>query len=85
MICGRVRPNLPAGCSHSWAWSLGDVGKLLPAEPVNVVTANKPVPPEFEREMAKTYLPLVEQLCERFDGAPRAWRARYEKVIQRHD
>ena len=61
----------------------GDIGKLLPAGPVNVVTANKPVPPEFEREMAKIYLPLVEQLCERFDGAPRNWRARYEKVTQR--
>jgi len=60
----------------------GDVGKLLPVEPVNVVAAHKPVPPEFEREMARTYLPLVEQLCERFDGAPRTWRARYEKLLQ---
>jgi hypothetical protein len=34
--------------------------------------------------MAMTYLPLVEQLCERFDGAPRNWRDRYERVIQRH-
>jgi hypothetical protein len=62
----------------------GDISKLLPTEPVNVVTGNKPVPPDFEREMAITYLPLVEQLCERFDGAPRNWRDRYERVIQRH-
>jgi len=61
----------------------GDVGKLLPAEAVNVVAANKPIPPEFEREMVTTYLPLVERLCERFDGAPHNWRARYEKLIQR--
>jgi hypothetical protein len=60
----------------------GNIGKLLPAEPVNVVAANKPAPSEFEREMARTYLPLVEQLCERFDGAPRNWRIRYEKLLQ---
>jgi hypothetical protein len=60
----------------------GDVAKLLPKEAVNVVATNKPIPPEFEREMARTYLPLVEQLCERFEGAPRNWRTRYEKLIQ---
>jgi hypothetical protein len=60
----------------------GDVSKLLPAGPVNVVAANKPIPAEFELAMAKTYLPLVKQLCERFDGAPHDWRARYEKLLE---
>jgi hypothetical protein len=79
----RARPaEFASGLLSFLGVETGDVGKLLPSEPVNVVAANKPVPPEFEREMARTYLPLVEQLCERFDGAPRNWRTRYEKLLQ---
>jgi hypothetical protein len=59
----------------------GNVRKLLPPLALNVATANKPVPIEFEREMAITYFPMVQKLCERFDGAPHTWRARYAKLL----
>jgi hypothetical protein len=59
----------------------GDVRALLPANAVNVAATNKPIPIEFEREMARAYLPLVQELCQRFEGPPHIWRARYEKLI----
>jgi Sulfotransferase family len=59
----------------------GDVRRLLPPEAVNVAAANKPIPIEFERGMARDYLPLVQELCRRFEGPPHTWLARYEKLI----
>jgi hypothetical protein len=81
----RSRPaEFARGLLNFLGVDAGDVSKLLPAEPVNVVATNKPIPAEFERAMAGTYLPLVKQLCERFEGAPHNWRARYEKVLEGH-
>jgi Sulfotransferase family len=48
---------------------------------VNVVAGSKAAPLEFAREMARDYLPMVEQLCRRFDGPPRTWRARYDRLL----
>jgi len=31
--------------------------------------------------MAGDYLPMVRDLCRRFDGPPQRWRARYEKLL----
>jgi hypothetical protein len=44
---------------------------------VNVAAGSKAVPSEFARALAGDYLPTVERLCQRFDGPPHAWRARY--------
>ncbi len=48
---------------------------------VNVVAGSKPIPLEFSREMARDYLPLVGDLCQRFQGPPHKWHARYETLL----
>jgi len=48
---------------------------------VNVAAGSKPIPLEFSRVMAGDYLPMVRDLCRRFDGPPQRWRARYEKLL----
>jgi hypothetical protein len=48
---------------------------------VNVAAGSKPIPLEFSREMARDYLPLVGDLCQRFQGPPHKWRARYETLL----
>jgi hypothetical protein len=48
---------------------------------VNVVAGSKGAPIEFAREMARDYLPMVQQLCRRFQGPPQHWRARYEQLL----
>jgi hypothetical protein len=52
---------------------------LLP--PAISPSGARPIPPEFEREMAKQYLPMILELCNRFDGAPQQWLARSEKLL----
>jgi len=59
----------------------GDVRKILLPEAVNVTGTTQPIPPEFAREMAKQYLPVVREISQRFDGAPRMWCARYEELL----
>jgi LPS sulfotransferase NodH len=48
---------------------------------VNVAAGSRPVPVEFSRAMARDYLPMVSDLCQRFDGPPHAWRTRYETLL----
>jgi hypothetical protein len=48
---------------------------------VNVAAGSKPVPLEFSREMARDYLPMVADLCQRFEGPPHRWRTRYERLL----
>jgi LPS sulfotransferase NodH len=48
---------------------------------VNVAAGSKPIPLEFSRQMAGDYLPLVRDLCQRFDGPPHHWRVRYERLL----
>ena len=48
---------------------------------VNVAAGSKPIPSEFSRTMARDYLPMVGDLCQRFDGPPHRWRARYETLL----
>ncbi len=52
---------------------------------VNVAAGSKAVPFEFARALAGDYLPTVERLCRRFEGPPRAWRARYEQLLASGD
>jgi hypothetical protein len=52
-----------------------------PPPAVNSTGRNAPMPPEFAREMAKAYLPVVLDLCRRFDGPPQNWRIRYERLL----
>jgi hypothetical protein len=40
-----------------------------------------PMPLEFEREMARFYLPMARNLCQRFEGPPQSWLDRYERLI----
>ena len=51
------------------------------SQAVNVAAGSRPIPAEFSREMARDYLPLVQELCQRFEGPPHRWRARYEKLL----
>lgn len=48
---------------------------------VNVAAGSKPIPPEFSRTMARDYLPMVGDLCRRFEGPPHRWRTRYETLL----
>lgn len=48
---------------------------------VNVAAGSKPIPPEFSRTMARDYLPMIGDLCRRFDGPPHRWRVRYETLL----
>jgi len=48
---------------------------------VNVAAGSKAAPLEFAREMARDYLPMVERLCQRFQGPPQAWRGRYRQLL----
>ncbi len=59
----------------------GAVRDWLPGEAVNSAAGSKPVPAEFQRQMARTYLPMVAELCRRFDGPPQKWRDRYETLL----
>lgn len=59
----------------------GDVTRLLPRAPVNVAAAGRMPPPEFARALAAAYLPWVEELCQRFEGPPQLWRARYKALL----
>ena len=59
----------------------GNVTRLLPSAPVGAVAAGRRPPPEFERELAASFLPGVRKLCERFEGPPHIWRARYEALL----
>ena len=59
----------------------GDVTRLLPHVPVNVAAAGRMPPPEFTRALAATYLPWVEELCQRFEGPPQLWRAHYQALL----
>ena len=60
----------------------GNVRRLLPQGLVNSAAASKPVPFEFEREIAAANMPMIRELCDRFDGPPHEWRVRYEKLLK---
>jgi sulfotransferase family protein len=59
----------------------GDVSSLLAREPINVAAAGRKPSPKFERALAASFLPSVKKLCQRFDGAPHQWQARYEAIL----
>ena len=48
---------------------------------INAAATGKPLPPRVTRQMATAYLPIVEQLCERFEGPPHVWLAHYENCL----
>lgn len=54
---------------------------LPPPQAVNVAAGSKAVPLAFARATAADAMPTLERLCRRFDGAPRAWRARYLDLL----
>ena len=53
---------------------------ILLASKINSSSGAGVMPVEFQREMAKAYLPMVRVLCQRFEGAPQKWLARYEQL-----
>jgi hypothetical protein len=61
-----------------------DFGKawapILP-KAVNTTGRSKPMPAEFARSLAEQYLPAVKELCQRFEGPPHQWRARYDALL----
>ena len=48
---------------------------------VNVAAGSRAIPIEFLRAMGREYLPMVRDLCQRFEGPPQRWRARYETLL----
>ena len=60
----------------------GNPDRLLPNGAVNSAAGSSPIPAEFQRKIAAQYLPMVEELCRRFDGPPHKWRARYQNLLQ---
>ncbi len=63
------------GAEPSRVWEI-----QLP-EGVKTSVVSKQVPTGFARRMAKEYLPVVQALCDRFEGPPHEWRARYETLL----
>ncbi|MDZ7804386.1 sulfotransferase [Thiohalophilus sp.] len=46
-------------------------------------TGGRSIPADIERDMAKHFLPMVEELERRFDGGyPSQWRQRYERLLE---
>ena len=43
----------------------------------------RPMPPQLQREMAKQFLPMIRELCDRFDGPPQRWLAQSESLVAR--
>jgi hypothetical protein len=54
--------------------------RTLPA-PLNAAAAGTRPSKGFERALAAPLLPSVQRLCDRFDGPPRNWRARYRALL----
>jgi Sulfotransferase family len=52
---------------------------LLP--PAISPSGARPIPFELQRELTKQHLPMIRELCNRFDGAPQQWLARSEKLL----
>jgi hypothetical protein len=57
------------------------VSDMVLPDAVNAAAAGKAIPSGFERTMARECLPMVQELCRRFEGAPHVWRARYEALL----
>jgi hypothetical protein len=48
---------------------------------INSSAGAGPMPVELQREMAKDYFPMVRVLSQRFNGPPKIWLARYERLV----
>jgi Sulfotransferase family len=59
----------------------GDVRRLVRQRVLNAAGASKPVPLDFAREIAKSYAPMIRELCQRFEGPPHCWYARCEQLL----
>lgn len=62
-----------------------DTGHMTLPAPLNSATAGQAPPAGFERALAALLLPTVEKLCDRFDGSPHNWRAKYRELLDCHD
>ena len=58
-----------------------DLNALFPREPVGAVAAGREPPLEFQKALAADFLQDVCRLSERFEAAPKKWRARYESLL----
>jgi hypothetical protein len=54
---------------------------VLLSSKINSSASASQMPFEFQREMARAYLPMVRVLSQRFNGPPKIWLARYERLI----
>lgn len=54
---------------------------ILLSSKINSSAGAIPMPVGFQREMAEAYLPMVRVLSQRFNGPPKIWLARYERLI----
>jgi hypothetical protein len=58
-----------------------ELSRIKLSGPRNIAVPTRAIPTEFEYRVAQDYLPMIRELCDRFDGPPRLWRARYEAVL----
>jgi hypothetical protein len=79
----RDRPqSLAAGILSFLGVDPNEVKEMVFPEAVNVAAGQKLIPAAVTREMVQDYLPMVRQLCDRFQGAPQKWRSRYEGLLE---
>jgi hypothetical protein len=55
--------------------------RLAPQEAMNTTGRSKPMPTEFARDLAKRYLPAMQELGQRFEGPPHRWCTRYDALL----
>ena len=53
---------------------------VVPAA-VNSAAGGDQPPLALQRALAKEYLPMTEQLADRFGGIPREWATKYRKLL----
>jgi hypothetical protein len=63
---------------------VGNLDRLALPAPLNAAAAGRRPPAAFELALAAPLLPSVQKLCDRFDGPPHDWQARYRASFDGH-
>jgi hypothetical protein len=77
----REQPDIMAARLLAFLGVRPHQAKNMLVAKVNSSAGLTPMPPAFQREMARVYIPMVRNLSQRFDGPPQKWLERYERLL----